>query len=69
MRPHDEIPEHLGRLIRASEVRISEQITALIAGRGAGLNTSEAEAQLWREMEALQALRRQQIAIYEMANR
>lgn len=56
----NEIPAHLGRLIRVSEVRVSTQITTLLALAEAGFDTSEIETALEHEAEALTALRRQQ---------
>ncbi|HEV2564188.1 MAG TPA: hypothetical protein VGU19_03785 [Microvirga sp.] len=57
---------HLGRLIRAAEVRVSTQITTLLALAEAGFDTSEIETALEHEAEALTALRRQQLMINEM---
>lgn len=64
--PYDDIPEHLGQLIRASEARVSAQITALLALTDAGFDTVKAEAALWREMDALNALRQQQWQAFAM---
>ena len=63
---HDDIPEHLGRLIRASEIRVSFQIRALLALREAGQRTAEAEETMMHEMATLMALRRQQVMLYAM---
>ncbi|MEG9502898.1 MAG: hypothetical protein MIN69_13770 [Methylorubrum extorquens] len=61
----DESAAHLGRLIRASEVRVSAQIVTLLALAEAGFDTAEIEAALEHESEALTALRRQQLMINE----
>ncbi|MEZ0251748.1 MAG: hypothetical protein ACAH20_12475 [Methylobacteriaceae bacterium] len=62
----DEIAAQLGRLIRASEVRVSAQIATLLTLAEAGFDTSEIEAALEHEAEALTALRRQQLLIDDM---
>lgn len=58
------IVEHLGRLIRASEVRVSAQTEALLALEGAGFDTVEAQAAMWREWEALSVLHRHELEIF-----
>jgi hypothetical protein len=61
----DEIVAHLGGLIRASEVRVSAQITTLLALAEAGFDTAEIEVALEHEAGALTALRRQQLMVEE----
>ena len=63
---HDEIPEHLGGLIRASEIRVSAQIARLFALAESGAETREAEDRLQREMEILDGLRRQQVRLHAL---
>ncbi|MBA9069898.1 hypothetical protein FHR71_003659 [Methylobacterium sp. RAS18] len=64
----DEIAE-LSRLIRARETQVAAQIVALLALAETGFDTSEAETALWRETDALTALRRQQMLINETKDR
>jgi hypothetical protein len=61
----DEIAE-LGRLIRTRETQVAAQIVALLALAETGFDTSEAEAALWQETNALTALRRYQAEVVEM---
>jgi hypothetical protein len=64
----DEIAE-LSQLIRARETQVAAQIVALLALAETGFDTSEAEAALRREADALTALRRQQMLINETRDR
>ncbi|GJE78479.1 hypothetical protein [Methylorubrum suomiense] len=59
----DEFLMQLGRLIRASEIRVSARIQTVLSLTGAGFDTTEAEITMWRELEALTALRRQKLRI------
>lgn len=60
------IVEEVGRLIRASEVRVTAQVAALLALTDAGFDTVEAEAAMWREWEALSTLHRQELEAFAM---
>lgn len=64
---NDEIPEHLGQLIHASEARLSVLIADALALVDAGASdAAEAEQRMWREMDILEALRWQQWKIHGM---
>ena len=54
------IVEDVVRLVRTSEGRLPARIRALLALEYAGFDTVEAEAAMWLEWEALNALHRQE---------
>lgn len=62
----DGVLGHLGRLIAALEMRTSAQITALLALAESGDPQGEAQEALWRNMDVLLALRRQEMQVREM---
>lgn len=61
----DEIAE-LKRVVQAKEMQVAAQVATLLALAESGFDTSEAEAALWQETNALTALRHYQAAIIEM---
>lgn len=62
----DGILAHLERLIAALEIRTSAQTSELMALVEADAESREAEAALWRNVDNLLALRRQQLHAAEM---
>ncbi len=63
----DEIAE-LKRVVQEKEMQVAAQIATLLALAESGFDTSEAESALWREADALTALRRYQTLIAELRN-
>ncbi|CAO4195244.1 hypothetical protein [Methylorubrum extorquens] len=61
----DEIAE-LKRVVQEKEMQVAAQIATLLALAESGFDTSEAEAALWQETNALTALRRYQAEVVEM---
>lgn len=57
---------HVARLIAATEMRTSAQTAALLALVKSGRDTREAEEALWRSMDVLLTLRRQQLQVRSM---
>nr|WP_137828288.1 hypothetical protein [Methylobacterium sp. L1A1] len=57
---------HLERLIDAMEIRTSAQTSELMALVEAGVESREVEQALWRNIDNLLALRRQQMHAGEM---
>lgn len=49
-------------------MRVSAQVTALLAFEGAGFDTVEAEAAMWRAWEALSVLHRHEREIFAMSD-
>lgn len=68
LRTDDEIPENVRHLIVASEVRVSALATRLLALTDAGCDTTETEERMWREVDALTTLRRQQFALHGLGD-
>ena len=62
------ILEHLQRLISAAEARTSAQTKILVDQAEGGCDTREAEGDLWRSVDNLLALRRQQMQAMAMLN-
>jgi hypothetical protein len=61
----DEIAK-LKRVVEEKEMQVAAQIATLLALAESGFDTSEAEAALWQETNALTVLRHHQAAIIEM---
>lgn len=62
----DRILTHLDRLIAALEIRTSAQAAEVMALLECGDETRGAEEALWRNIDNLLALRRQQMHVSEM---
>ena len=62
----DGILGHLSRLVAATELRTSTQVSALLALAESGQDTHEAQDALWRDMDVLNALRRQEWQVRAM---
>lgn len=63
----NEIAE-LKRVVQEKETQVAAQIVSLLALAETGFDTSEVESALWRETDALTALRHYQASIVEMSD-